>query len=1130
MTNTFLKRSILLACLLFVCLKLHAQNILMFVSHEDTYYSEYIVMKEALEASGYVVEVRSASSLDFSIYMSPYTDIENVANDLSGSSYTEFQSQFEELFGESWDGASHNSIPSTAPVNGSILDVTDIGTYAGLIVVGGTGALQYRVDGDYQSQGTDEKLVSASDIQDAAERLNDLALQALRQGKPVMAQCHGASIPAFWRIPDTSGPDEEVLGYSLLKGGNATGFPESGTGPTLEALDITHRTNDRVTISSPHTSFDDNESGTSRIITTRDWYPQTVAHAARTFINILESYPKYYNRLSEISVLALHGGALDDSDLPSSCSPADKSNDVPCNNGISDSDLPADYTHLMELLAGSGSADDFNITASELDLSGSLSFDINNESEVLEELENYDVIIFFKHWSTFITDELQDALVTYADNGGGVLGLHHGLYNDVDNGQNKDILANELFGAHSTQSGWSATLTTYDVHSTNYGHFISSYLIDYDDAQTEPAAWSTTTLPSSANTAYSYLPTLDIYDELYNNMAFTGTIVIGRDINEITPLFSNDQSTNSIAHTTGFTREVDISEDGSIGRVVYFEIGERKENINSSSTFGQIVRNAVAWAANKETTQITWNGSSWSNETGPDATESAIITGDYTTTDDGNLDALDLTIDFGVNVTINPGGYIKTDGALTQNGGSLLVESGGSLITTGSVSGSAFSFERTTTFDQNTGRYSQVGSPIENASFDVLGANARIYVYDETEPYNPEGNLGMDRFKSPENLAITEMSPGTGYFSAFTGDANGKILFKGTPNTGEITVNLSLTDHPTAEDDYEGFNLLSNPYPTAISFSEFITANSDDIEGAIYIWDDFDSESARGTNEDYLIINDLGNVDSRKMGLSEWDGDIRSMQGFFVQAKSSGDLEVTFTDDMKETGNNSDAGFYRSTGKSTFKLALTGPDAYSETLIGMTADAQMGHDQYDARRFGSTYPMINSVVDGKSYAIQGIPYTEESVIELRLDNLDLSEHTIKLEEVNNLNGYKIILEDLYEELTIDLSSTETYQFTYQESQQDRFRIRISNAVVLKEDLKSDWVVYQDADRSLRILNPANEVIESVSVINLSGQRIAVRRSDVSNTWLLQSAIPRGLYVVRLFTESGMITKKVVLRF
>ncbi len=1107
----------------------YSQTILMFVSHEQTYYSEYIIMKEALEAAGYAVDVRSASTMDFSIYMTPYDDITDVANSLSGSSYSEFQTQFAELFGSTWDETSHDAIPAFASVTGSILDVSNIDSYEGIVVVGGTGALDFRVDGTYSSQGVGGREVSSTDIQASAERLNDLALEALQQGKPVMAQCHGASIPAFWRIPNTSGPDEEALGYSFLKDGVSAGYPEAATGPTLVSLDITYRETDRVTISNPHSSLDDNNAGIGKIITTKDWYPQTVAYAARTFLNVLETYPKNYSRTSNINVLILHGGALDESNMPSSCSGGNKSNDVPCNNGISDSELPADYTHMMEVLAGSGASDDFNINGSELDLSGSLPFDINSESEILAELENYDVIIFFKHWSTYISDELQDALVTYADNGGGVLALHHGLYNDVEGSQNKDILANELFGAHSAQAEWSATLTNYDVFSTNYGHFISSYLVDYEPAQEDPAAWSTNALPSSASSPYSNLPVFEIYDELYNNMAFTGTISLGREVNEITPLFSNDRSTNTITHTTGFTREVDIDDNGDVGRVAYFEIGERKENISSSNRFGQIVRNAIVWSANKERSMIAWNGASWSNGSGPTTTDEVVIIGNYNTAS-GSLTVGNLNINFNAEIVVEAGNFLQVNGDLINNGGNVTIASGGSLVTKGTVSGSNFTIERTTTFDENTGRYSTIGSPISNAGFDILGSSATIYGYDETEPFNVSGDEGASRFKTPTQLGITEMQVGKGYFSAFTGDANGAVSFSGTPSFGTQSITLTFTDHPADEDAHQGFNLVANPYPSALSFSSFITHNLSDIEGAIYIWDDFYSESARGMGSDYIIINAIGNVDSRQMGLTDWDDHIRSMQGFFVQAKSTGDLQLEFTDDMKVTSNNSDQGYYRTNDISSFKLSLTGLDIYSETLIGMKEDATVNHDQYDARFIAESATSIYTINSQEKYAIQGIPVSNEAKIDIGINNLGINDYQITLTEEENLEGYSIFLIDKELNNSVNLSTDYAYNFTSLNNTENRFSVEIIHKITSIDDQPSDWIVFQNQLGQLQISTSTDKTPSRVDAFTLSGKKSSLPFKAIdSHNWMIDQPSHLGLLLIQITSDNHSIVKKIILK-
>lgn len=589
---------VLLLLLCMYAIPLAAQSsgsILMFVSHEETYYSEFIVMHEALTTAGYTVDVRSASTDSASTYMIPNgTDIEATANTLPGSNYGDFQQQFQDIFGSPWN-ASLNPTPNYLPVNGRIQDVTDMSSYEGLIVVGGTGSIAYRIDGSYSSQGTGSRTVSAADVQAAAEKLNDLALDALSHEKPVMAQCHGASLAAFWRIPGTTGPGVEDLGYSLLKDHQATGFPEAQTAPTLNDFSISFKSDDKVTISSPHSSFPDNGTGDFRIATTRDWYPQTITHAARSFLNMIETYPPAYHIQNNISVMVIHGGLVDSTN----CAASNQANDIPCNYGTG-SNLPADYGHLSGLLQANSSQDNYNFTVQEVDLSQAvLPFNVTDDSAMYNYFSTADVVVWFKHWSTEITDEMQNALIWAAEDGVGVLSLHHGLYNHNSGGQTKDILVQNLFEAESAMGTWSGGLANYDLFMSDYGHFVTTFGVTLPDAVQAPGPWWTNPLPAGTNNSYSYYQHIPIYDELYYNMAFLPSATFGRGVNEIMPVLSNDQTPAGQSHVSGFLKRFDAQNDGTVSRVAFFQAGERTESLNINHAFGQIVRNAVVWLASE---------------------------------------------------------------------------------------------------------------------------------------------------------------------------------------------------------------------------------------------------------------------------------------------------------------------------------------------------------------------------------------------------------------------------------------------------------------------------------------------------------------------------------------------------
>lgn len=586
----FIKILILLAIIM-LSGKSHAQTntILVFVSHEETYYSEYIVMVEALAAQGYNLDIRSASAMDATSYMLPSgTDIVATANTLTGSSYAAFTAQFQDLFGAPWDN-SVNPTPATISVDGSILDVIDMSNYDALVMPGGTGAQDYRVDGSYTSQGAGGREITAAVVEAVAIKLNELAIDALMHGKPILAQCHGASLPVFWRVPATSGPGAESMGYSLLKDGFATGFPEAATATALSNLDITYKADDRVTITSPHPDLNAGIDAQSKIITSRDWYPQTVAYATRALLNILGSYPSSTSMTSNRSILILHGGAVDVTD----CDASNPANDIPCNYGTAAENLPADYQDLVSLLSANSPSDAYAFTVSDLNISGTLQYDANDEADILSYLDDYDVVIYYKHWSTNMTEALQDAMVSYADNGGGVISLHHGLYNDHFYGSGKDILVDELFGAQSNSSGWGASRANYNLVSSNYGHFITTHAINYPPAMT----WSSATPLTATNTSLSYYSALSVFDEIYTNMTFQPGVTFGYGIDEITPLLSNDVNTNAQSNVSGFSRLFDSSGDGTVGRVVYLQPGENKDNYAVTSSFGQMIRNAVSWAA-----------------------------------------------------------------------------------------------------------------------------------------------------------------------------------------------------------------------------------------------------------------------------------------------------------------------------------------------------------------------------------------------------------------------------------------------------------------------------------------------------------------------------------------------------
>lgn len=528
-----------------------------------------------------------------------------------------------------------------------------------------------------------------------------------------------------------------------------------------------------------------------------------------------------------------------------------------------------------------------------------------------------------------------------------------------------------------------------------------------------------------------------------------------------------------------------------------------------------------------------WDGNSWNNDSAPNDEDITILTGDYNSSLEGSsIETHDLYVIAGVTLTVQEFLTLVVKGDLV-NKGTIVINKNASLLTSGSLEGVDFQINIGTTFDENTGQYSSVGAPIASATFADLGANAVVYGYDESEAYNSAGNQGLDRFKTPAELAISTLSVGSGYFSSFSGDENGDLLFTGIPNTGVVNVPLSYTDQGSAsETDYQGFHLVSNPYPSAIDFEVLISENSShDIDGSIYIWDDQNSSSQRGNNSDYVVINELGNTDSRSDGLDKWDGYIRSGQGFFVKCNSA--TQLTFNNDMRVSGNNDVDGFFRKSKNAaqSIKLLLSDQMSQKATVIGFADDATNGIDKkYDALSFNETGLQIftREIKTGKKLGIQGLPigYDENIPLGIKVNN---GAYTISISDEVVTSPY-IILHDHLEERSVNLSE-EPYTFnSFETEASDRFSIQLGTILSINSIDAEQRALYMYSSSGILniVFNSAKVSEGTIQIFDMTGRNVYNETFHLdSNRYTIDTRqFTPQIYTVLVQSEFGTDTQRI----
>lgn len=511
-----------------------------------------------------------------------------------------------------------------------------------------------------------------------------------------------------------------------------------------------------------------------------------------------------------------------------------------------------------------------------------------------------------------------------------------------------------------------------------------------------------------------------------------------------------------------------------------------------------------------------WSAGEWSNETGPETGDNVVIDDAYYTDTHGEFPANDLEITENGQLDIALETSLDVKGDLI-NAGVVMVESGASLLTyeANSITGNRITFIRNTRYAD--GRYSFVGSPVQDDT-EITGSDlgSIVYNYDETVTFQDGTEDGVNRWI---NASVEVLTSGKGYAAA----GQQAITFEGVPNTGTITYTGTYTED--VNDDFEGWNLVSNPYTAAIKVSDFLTGNTN-IEGAVYFWDDSGSETVRGSNSDYIVANGvLATNTTPAGGESRYNQHVGSAQGFFVKLMGNSNTTVAFTEDMRVSGSNEDDHFFRKSEDeiSYIRINLTDTKGlFKQTVVGWlddVSDTEVDR-RFDAQVFNTdTGYSIYTLKADQALAIQGVTLGREE-IPLGFSAAEPGTYQIEIDQ-SKFNGEAFYLTDKLTNETIDLTQR-NYSFQAWAGQfSNRFTLStVSSVLAFADNVSSRIYTF---DKVLHIESSESQLTQ-YQLLNLSGIKVLTVHAT-NKTKIDLSYLPDGVYLI----SDGIETKKIVLK-
>ncbi len=582
--------------------------------------------------------------------------------------------------------------------------------------------------------------------------------------------------------------------------------------------------------------------------------------------------------------------------------------------------------------------------------------------------------------------------------------------------------------------------------------------------------------------------------------------------------------------------------------------GDNNVQVRISSTTGTSYRGDIAiddFNITGTPTAISWTGNvntdwqntgNWDGGSIPTATDDVIIPNgcpNYPVVDDGIstvAQCKDMTIESSASLTVAPNGYITVNGTLTNNAGTSGITIQSDATGTGSlIQNSAVDATVSRYLDATTRAWHMLGSPITAAPVSVFPTTANLYYYDETTDdywtgnnYDAGSTMGWTAFTSGN------MTPEQGYLFNYSATT---LTFSGTLNSGDQSYTLSYTDHGgtapngTSYNDFDGWNLVSNPFTSAIDWTA-VDANAAKLYDAIYVWD--------GANATYKSwVNGTDSPDG--LGTNGGSQYIPAMQGFFVKFNESLGTSGTLTIPTTAKVHNAQAFWKNSDENITdiLRLDVTANDYTDETVIRLKDNATEGMDDHlDAYKLFSYVPDAPQIYTVNSnhteFSINTLPYSDQPFsVPLRIYT-NAADFTVSVENIN-FENYDLYLIDNgvngNVNRSLNLTGESSFEFsTLGNEMQDRFEILFvpkSVANLITQNL--GLVVYPNPSEGIINIMTAENQTYKIDVMSPDGKIVEHTESKDRYTRIDLSGNPKGIYIVRVYNDEFDKTIKLVLK-
>ncbi|AXT19725.1 choice-of-anchor D domain-containing protein [Flavobacteriaceae bacterium AU392] len=449
------------------------------------------------------------------------------------------------------------------------------------------------------------------------------------------------------------------------------------------------------------------------------------------------------------------------------------------------------------------------------------------------------------------------------------------------------------------------------------------------------------------------------------------------------------------------------------------------------------------------------------------------------------------------------------------------------------------------------------------------------------------GNIaGFQQVRSTGTLL-----PGEGFTLKGVADTSGNVdlnqnyVTRGKPNNGDINLSISANNNYLVGNPYASA-IDANQF--ILDNGPVIEGGAPGITGTLYFWDHFGGGShiLREYQGGYATYNLAGGtppaVSSSSVANSHPDlptGGIGTLvpgrfipvgQGFFVLGETNGTInfnngqrrfvvesignsvffgieEQNLT--LGETNPSSINNTTQSTGTTDDRMKIrfavnTVNSIHRQMLVTVDPNASAGFDWgYEAPLNEEQIDDMYWLVEDGRYNIQGIDIiNNETVMPIGIHTGADGDNSFTLDELENVpDNLEIFINDKELNVQHNLRESDYEFFLIAGEHLERFELVFNvveeiiddddDIVITENIIENLGVFYSNNSKNIVIINPEFKNINSLEMINLLGQSV-YSIEDIPNNDRVEyraNKLATGTYIIRMNTDEGILTKKVLVQ-